>query len=124
MSQGSFFDLMYVNGENPHLNPHRHYTFLRKYGRELLLVAVNFDSRPTQVAINLPEHAFDTLKIVAGQYEATELISGEKETKTISPDTPFDCTLPACGAVVWKMELKNFSQRNIEKMKKDKKISK
>lgn len=124
VSQGSFFDLMYVNGENPHLNPHRHYTFLRKYGRELLLVAVNFDSRPTQVAINLPGHAFDTLKIVAGQYEATELISGEKGTKTISPDTPFDCALPAYGAVVWKMELKNFSQRNIEKMKKDKKISK
>ena len=64
------------------------------------------------------------MKIVAGQYEATELISGETGTKTISPDTPFDCTLPAFGAVVWKMELKNFSQRNIEKMKKDKKISK
>ena len=124
IGQGSFFDLMYVNGENPRFNPHRHYAFLRKYGHELLLVAVNFDSCPAEVAINLPNHAFETMKIEAGQYEATELIGGEKASKTVAPDAPFVCTLPASGAVVWKVELKNFSQRNIEKMKKDKKISK
>ena len=28
--RGDFFDLMYVNGENPCFNPHRQYAFLRK----------------------------------------------------------------------------------------------
>ena len=115
---------MYVNGENHRFNPHRHYAFLRKYGHELLVIAVNFDTRAADVAINLPGHAFEMMKIAVGPYEATELISGEKAPKNLAPDTPFECTLPANGAVVWKIELKNFSQQNIEKSKKNRKISK
>ena len=72
----------------------------------------------------MPDHAFETMKIAAGQYESIELISGEKALKDIVPDAPFVTPIPACGAVVWKIGLKNFSQRSIEKMKKDKKISK
>ena len=124
IARGDFFDLMYVNGENHRFNPHRHYAFLRKYGHELLVIAVNFDTRAADVAINLPGHAFETMKIAVGPYEATELISGEKAPKNLAPDTPFECTLPANGAVVWKIELKNFSQQNIEKSKKNRKISK
>lgn len=107
---GDFFDLMYVNGENPCFNPHRQYAFLRKYGNELLVIVVNFDDRQANVKINIPDHAFETMKIVPGKYEALELIGGDKEMKELSPEIPFACALSGYGAAVWKIELKNFSK--------------
>ena len=107
---GDFFDLMYVNGENPSFNPHRQYAFLRKYGNELLVIVVNFDDRQANVKINIPDHAFETMKIVSGKYEALELIGGDKEMKELSPEIPFVCALSGYGAAVWKIELKNFSK--------------
>ena len=107
---GDFFDLMYVNGENPSFNPHRQYAFLRKYGNELLVIVVNFDDRQANVKINIPDHAFETMKIVPGKYEALELIGGDKEMKELSPEIPFACALSGYGAAVWKIELKNFSK--------------
>ena len=108
--RGDFFDLMYVNGENPSFNPHRQYAFLRKYGNELLVIVVNFDDRQANVKINIPDHAFETMKIVSGKYEALELIGGDKEMKELSPEIPFACALSGYGAAVWKIELKNFSK--------------
>ena len=37
ISQGDFFDLMYANINGWRFNEHKQYTFLRKYGRDLLL---------------------------------------------------------------------------------------
>ena len=108
--RGDFFDLMYVNGENPCFNPHRQYAFLRKYGNELLVIVVNFDDRQANVKINIPDHAFETMKIVPGKYEALELIVGDKEMKELSPEIPFACALSGYGAAVWKIELKKISK--------------
>ena len=105
---GDFFDLMYVNGENPRFNPHRQFAFLRKHAHELLVIIVNFDSRPAAVEVNIPPHAFDFMGITPGEYAATELISGEKTEKTVSPETPFVSELTAYGAVVWKIALKKI----------------
>ena len=43
--------------------------------------------------INIPDHAFETMKIVSGKYEALELIGGDKEMKELSPEIPFACAL-------------------------------
>lgn len=117
---GDFFDLMYVNGENPRFNPHRQFAFLRKHSHELLVIIVNFDSRPAAVEVNIPPHAFDFMGITPGEYAATELISGDKTEKTVSPETPFVSELTAYGAVVWKIALKKIPG----KVKKNKMISK
>lgn len=117
---GDFFDLMYVNGENPRFNPHRQFAFLRKHAHELLVIIVNFDSRPAAVEVNIPPHAFDFMGITPGEYAATELISGDKTEKTVSPETPFVSELTAYGAVVWKIALKKIPG----KVKKNKMISK
>lgn len=105
---GDFFDLMYVNGENPRFNPHRQFAFLRKHAHELLVIIVNFDSRPAAVEVNIPPHAFDFMGITPGEYAATDLISGDKTEKTVSPETPFVSELTAYGAVVWKIALKKI----------------
>ncbi len=61
--EGRFFDLMYVNYENPTLNPHRQYAFLRNYADETIIVAVNFSDDSADMDINIPAHAFELLRI-------------------------------------------------------------
>ena len=48
---------------------------------------VNFDSIPARSAVNIPQHAFDYLGIHRyGEYEATELLTGNTEKLTLMPD--------------------------------------
>ena len=53
ISQGQFFDLMYANIGGWRFNEHRQFTFLRKYGNEVLLFVINFDPVPAEVAVNI-----------------------------------------------------------------------
>lgn len=108
ISQGSFFDLMYVNYTNPGLNPHKQYTFLRNYGKETILIAVNFSGESHDLKINIPKHAFDFLGLKEGNYTATELLTGEKGKKIIASDSPFETTIAPYDAVMWK-----FTQKNV-----------
>ena len=101
--EGKFFDLMYVNYENPRLNPHRHFAFLRADGDELLVITVNFSDEEANVEINIPAHAFDYLDLRRGNVVATELLTGQQSVKTISDTTPFATHIPSHGAVIWKI---------------------
>lgn len=104
ISKGDFFDVMYVNFENPHFSPHRNYAFLRHYGDTTLLIAVNFSDKATDIAINIPRLAFDMYGIQEGKRTATELLSGRRQNRTLSSTVPFLTALPPWGAVVWKMK--------------------
>lgn len=107
ISSGRFFDLMYVNYDNPTLNPHRQYVFLRSYADETLVIAVNFSSEPCNLKINIPGHAFDVLSLPKGDCVATELLSKDMMRKTLSPDAPFVTEVGPNDAVVWKIKHKN-----------------
>lgn len=111
ISRGRFFDLMYVNYENRTLNPHRQYTFLRSCDDETLLIAVNFDSNPCNLKINIPLHAFETLGIPQGDCVAVDLLSHDMMRKHLSPDLPFEAEIGPYDAVVWKIKHKNVLQR-------------
>lgn len=106
IARGAFFDLMYVNYENPTFNPHCHYAFLRRGTDATLLVAVNFSSIDADVTINLPAHAFECLRVKpADRVTARELLTGTtSEDKTFTPDMPFATMLPAHSAVVWRID--------------------
>ena len=101
---GHFFDLMYVNYENPSFNPHRQYAFLRSTPTETLLIAVNFGSDSADMHINIPSHAFDMLQIPSSPAPqlATELLTGRKENKIFSPTSPFHTFLQPYDAVIWR----------------------
>lgn len=99
--EGDFFDLMYVNYNN--VNPHRHYTYLRHYEDETLLIAVNFGDEKADVNINIPPHAFDFLKINQGKYQGVELLSGEKKKFSINSNEPFNTIIEPFNAVIWKL---------------------
>jgi glycosidase len=100
VGQGAFFDLMYVNG---HL--YRQYAFLRKAGKELLLVVTNFEDHDVSVDVNIPAHAFDYLKMTKKQ-KATfvDLLSGQTLTTALLPDGAVHVDIPTRHAVVLKLQ--------------------
>lgn len=103
LREGRFFDLMYVNYQNPTLNPHKQYVFLRHADDATMLIAVNFDHIEVDIKAIVPNHAFHTLNLPIGTMQATELLTGRKATKILSPDFTFDTVVPAHGAAVWKL---------------------
>ncbi len=98
--EGDFFDLMYVNQKLE-----RQYVFLRKAGKDLLLVAVNFDDYAVAVDVKIPAHAFDYLKIPEGVYAVTDLLTKEKEDTALQPDGTIRLTMDARGGYVLKFKL-------------------
>jgi glycosidase len=101
VSEGTFFDLMYVNG---HLQ--RQYAFLRKADNDLLLVVVNFDDHDVDVDINLPAHAFDYLQLKESTAMATDLLTKEKQSMLLHPDGSVRMNIAARSGRVWKVKCK------------------
>lgn len=117
IAHGRFFDLMYVNYQNPTLNPHRQYVFIRSCDGETLLIAVNFSSDSCDLAIEIPRHAFDMLNIPEGEVVATELITREQDVKELSTHKPFRTMIPPYDAVIWKIrhrQVKPLSDRTLK----------
>ncbi|MCM1137862.1 MAG: alpha-amylase family protein [Duncaniella sp.] len=108
IAHGRFFDLMYVNYQNPTLNPHRQYVFLRSMNGETLLIAANFSADSCDLAINIPKHAFETLNIPEGEVVALELMSGDRELKQLRSDKPFATMISPYDAVIWRIRHKNI----------------
>ena len=101
VSDGAFFDLMYVNG---HLQ--RQYAFLRKADNDLLLVVANFDDQDVDVDVNLPAHAFDYLKIKECTAMATDLLTKDKQSMMLRPDGAVRMNVGARSGRVWKVKCK------------------
>ena len=103
-AQGGFFDLQYANyGRDYGYNCDRQYSFLRHFGREVYLVAVNFDPASVQVGIRIPSHAFDVLKLREGTKSAVSVMTEETVTVELRPDAPLYVQLPAYGVTVLRL---------------------
>ena len=101
VSEGTFFDLMYVNG---HLL--RQYAFLRKADNDLLLVVVNFEDHDVDVDVNLPAHAFDYLQLEESTAMAADLLTKEKQSMLLRPDGSVRMNIAARSGRVWKVKCK------------------
>ena len=103
--EGDFFDLMYVNLENPGLNPHRHFAFLRHTPDEAVLTVVNFGDTDDDVNVIIPAHAFTAMGMPQkDKTPGVELLTGKKATKAFTSDKTFSLKVPAHGAAMWKIE--------------------
>ncbi len=100
VSEGIFFDLMYVNSQMD-----RQYAFLRRSDSDLLLVVVNFDERDANVDVHIPSHAFDYLKLKAKKAIAVDLMTKEKLAVSLKPDGGVRMNVPALGGRVWKIKV-------------------
>jgi len=103
LRDGAFFDLMYVNYDNPRFNPHRQYAFLRKGDDATLLIVVNFDTKDVDIEINIPAHAFETLDILPRECRATELLTGRRTALKFCDTEPVHCSLQPHGAAIWRI---------------------
>ena len=90
------FDLMYVN---QHI-ANQQYAFLRKNGKELMLVVANFSDEMVSADINIPIHAFEYMQIPEGTMTAKDLLTDEVLTLLLTPNAPVHIELPPRGARV------------------------
>ena len=101
---GEFFDLMYVNYDNPAFDPSRQFAYLRAIpGGELMLIAVNFSPEAVMTEIRIPQHAFDFLQLHAGKYQAEDLLTGFQKTCHLFPDLTFSTEIRGSDAVIYRL---------------------
>ena len=103
ISDGRFFDLMYVNPYSEDFNPHQEYAFLRSDGKCSLLVVVNFGDKPLRSAVVIPKHAFDYMGLREKEgCIFTELLTGQKMKADLDADLPIRFNIPALSGVIFK----------------------
>lgn len=101
VANGDFFDLMYVNPTTESFDASKQYVFLRKYKDELLIVLANFSDEERTCKINIPQHAFDYLKINKGIMQSTDLLNGSKGSICLSSESPVKLTVkPWNGRII------------------------
>ncbi|MCD8203364.1 MAG: alpha-amylase [Prevotella sp.] len=105
ISNGDFFDLMYVNGNSDSFNPHRQYAFLRKYLNEVILAVANFTDENVDCGVFIPKHAFECLQIPEKDVIANDLLTDETLPIPLKIDGKIFMTLPANGGRVYKFKL-------------------
>lgn len=72
--EGAFFDLMYVNLQQPDFDPHRLFAFVRYTDTEVLLFVANFADQPKTLRLNVPDLCYDMAGIAEGDYKVEDLL--------------------------------------------------
>ena len=100
---GQSYDLMHANPHSASFNPYRQYAFLRRSGRQLLVVVVNFDSLDRDIKLNIPEHAFEYLNLPDGKdIEGEDILTGAPVSAHLSSKQPLCISVPQNGAAILK----------------------
>ncbi len=103
--EGDFFDLMYVNPKSDRFDPHSHYAYLRRSGKEVLLCVANFIDKESELDINIPEAVFELYNLKSkSDAKATDLLSGTTSKIAFTPSQPAHVSVPALGGVVLKIK--------------------
>jgi len=103
ISQGTFFDLVYANFDNPGFDTNTIYAFIRKAENECLLGIINFSDSDQKVTLNIPRHAFDCLAIEEGNLHAmTDLFTGQNYHLECTSLVPVVLDVPAYGGLLLK----------------------
>ena len=104
IKKGKFFDLMYVNNNNPKFNPSRQYAYLRYDNENKILICVNFDDKTVEIGVNIPAHAFDCARLEPKEKcLMTDLMTKEKIETTLQPDQNVNFEIPPYGIRIWKL---------------------
>lgn len=104
--EGAFYDLMHANYDRTCcFDCDRHYAFMRKAGRETLLIVCNFTGEATSVGVRIPANAFTCLGLRQGEHAAIDLLSGETQTIALKADHHTFVAIPAYGAAILKFNV-------------------
>lgn len=106
LREGAFFDLMYVNLNNPGFNPHTCFAFVRYSGEEIVLIVANFSKDPSSLTINIPDACQDMAGLPDGEYICTDLLSERHIPLVIANGVTSRMKIGAYDAAVLKMSRK------------------
>ena len=120
ISEGQFFDLMYVNPLSEQFNPREQFAFLRKFEDEVLLVVANFSAQPVNVEVTIPAHAFQVLDMPEKDILAVDLLTGDTLSTALKKDDAFYAEVPAHGGRIYKFSTKmNYNGAILNEHNKD-----
>jgi alpha-amylase family protein len=120
ISEGQFFDLMYVNSLSERFNPRQQFAFLRKFEDEVLLVIANFSAQPVNVEVTIPAHAFQVLDMPEKDILAVDLLTGDTLSTALKKDAAFYAEVPAHGGRIYKFSTKmNYNGAILNEHNKD-----
>lgn len=101
VSEGLFFDLMYVNPQSSQFNPRDQYAFMRKADDEVLLVVTNFGASHLYTGVILPGHVFDFFQLPEEKVTGTDLLTGVQTVLELKRDGVVHVDLlPYSGCVI------------------------
>ena len=102
ITEGKMYDLEYAQGEG--FNRHKQYAFLRKHGKEALLIVVNFDDHTVEVPVTIPTDAFIYMQMDEKlSVHAEDLLSGKVFEGPLMASMPLHVTLPAWTGVILRL---------------------
>jgi len=105
LREGDFYDLTYCNYGNESYNIHRTFSFLRHSKHDVVLVVANFQGEEQEIAVNVPQEAWDYVGIVPGKKRHTQnLLTGEWDFGLFSTTEPVKVKVPAYDAVVLRIK--------------------
>ena len=91
---------MYVNQDT--LDTRRQYAYLRHCDGAMSLVVANFGDEAVNTGVRIPGHALDCARMASGEYNITELFSGETSTGTLTGDSVMPVQVPAHSARIYR----------------------
>lgn len=108
---GSFFDLMYVNLQNPQFDPHRQYAFIRYDDKEAYLIVANFADAPVEIALNIPELAIKMCGLEIGEVGSHDLLWNKEHKFDVAFDKPARLNIGARDALILPLNKINNKQK-------------
>lgn len=96
ITDGNFYDLMWLNTRNPQFNPDNTYAFIRYTGHDIMLVVANFTDYPATIGITLADHLFETTCLPpADHIQAVDLFTKKLHDITFTPSSKCMVDVPA-----------------------------
>lgn len=107
LREGEFFDLMYVNLQNPEFDPHSVYAWLRYDESETLLIIANFSRDAKPLGINIPDLAFHMAHLQEGEFMTEDLLWGKQYKVRLSRTEPLKLNIGASDALILRLKNQN-----------------
>lgn len=101
--KGEFFDLMYVNLQNPGFDPHSIYSWLRYCDEEAILFLVNFSREERNILLNIPELAFVMARLPEGNINTEDLLWHQPVDFSLSKETQSRFKMGPSDALIIKL---------------------
>lgn len=101
--EGEFFDLMYVNLQNPGFDPHSLFTWLRYDDNGALLFIVNFSRENKKVDLLMPDLAFEMAGLDEKVIHTEDLLWGAPCDFTLSRTAPAKLKINSSDALILRL---------------------